>query len=197
MKAMLILAPMFLALAASLPQKKQEDFGLPELHKIKTATLSSTYSCRSEEELQQGYGTTALFLSTDPRHRIGPELLFDGVCGERDYFQSVSGGDHTSVIADLGEIPLKNVTVLRMFYKQKNMTPSDLCTKFMSRVDVQTGHTYAVLASSSDVKAMFVFKVTGYVPNKRVDLNYVVKEYQTLGLKAQSPGFDWLTENTM
>jgi hypothetical protein len=197
MKAMLVLAPMFLALAASLPQnKQQEDFGLPELHKIKTATLSPSYSCRTEDERQQGLATHSLFLSGFSRRTGRHELRLNGGCGTSGYFEGMSSGDHTGMIADLGEMPLENVSAQLMFYKQ-NITPTDYCTKFMTRANVQAGHTYAVLASSSEVRAMFVFTVTAYIPNKRVDLNYVVKEYQILEMKAQSPGFSWETANTM
>ena len=34
---------------------------LPELHKIKAVTLNPSYSCRSKEDSQKGYGNTALF----------------------------------------------------------------------------------------------------------------------------------------
>jgi len=196
MKAMLVLAPMFLALAASLPQKKQEDFGLPELHKIKTATLSPAYSCRSEEEFQQGYGTTALFLSAYSRRRNGPELLFDGACGGQDTFIAATAGDDVGVIADLGAMPLDGLTAHLMF-NPRNVASFGAYSKFAQSVKVELNHTYAVLISRSDARCMFAFTVTGYVPNKRLDLNYVVKEYQILELKTQSPGFDWTTENTM
>jgi hypothetical protein len=195
MKAMLVLAPVFLALAASLPQKKQEDFGLPELHKIKTATLSPAYSCRSQEEFHRSSLTSALFLSAFSHHN-GPELLFNGACGAKDNFESISGGDNTGVIADLGEMPLEGLTT-HLIFNTKNIASFDLYSKFAQSVQVQAGHTYAVLVSSSKVRALFVFTVTDHVPNKKVDLNYVVKEYQILELKAESPGFDWVKENTM
>ena len=196
MKAMLILAAAFLALAASLPQEKQEDFGLPELHKIKTATLSPSYSCRSEEEFHQGYGTTALFLSTDSRRRNGPELLFNGACGASDYLEAARAGDDVGVIADLGAMPLDRLTAHLMF-NTRNVASFDAYSKFAQSVKVELNHTYAVLISRKDARCMFAFTVTGYVPNKKLDLNYVVKEYQVLELKTQSPGFDWETKNTM
>jgi|SRR5579864_1113726 len=196
MKAMLILAPAFLALAASLPQKKQEDFGLPELHKIKTATLSPAYSCRSEEEFHQGYMNTALFLSAYSRRMNGPELLFNGACGASDNLEVARAGDDVGVIADLGTMPLDRLTAHLMF-NPRNVASFDAYSKFAQSVKVQLNHTYAVLISRSDARCMFAFTVTGYVPNKRLDLNYVVKEYQILELKTQSPGFDWTTENTM
>jgi len=196
MKAMLILAPAFLALAASLPQKKQEDFGLPELHKIKTVTLSPAYSCRSEEEFQQGYGTTALFLSAYSRRGNAPELLFNGACGASDNLEVAGAGDDVGVIADLGAMPLDRLTAHLMF-NPRNVASFDAYSKFAKSVKVQLNHTYSVLISRSDVRSMFAFTVTGYVPNKSLDLNYVVKEYQVLAVKAQSPGFDWVKENTM
>jgi hypothetical protein len=195
MKAMLILAPAFLALAASLPQKKQEDFGLPELHKIKTITLSPSYSCQPKEEFHRGSMSSALFLSAFS-HQNGPELLFNGACGAEDNFQGISGGDYVGVIADLGEMPLEKLTS-HLIFNTKNIASFDLYSRFAQSVKVQAGHTYAVLVSSPKVRGMFAFTVTGYVPNKKVDLNYVVKEYQILELKAESPGFDWATENTM
>lgn len=195
MKAMLILAPALLALAASLPQKKQEDFGLPELHKIKTITLSPAYGCQPKEEFHRGSLSSALFLSAFSRQN-GPELLFNGACGTPDDFRGLSGNDYVGVIADLGEMPLEKLTTHLMF-NTKDIASFDLYSRFAQSVKVQAGHTYAVLISSPRVRGMFAFTVTEHVPNKKVVLNYVVKEYQVLELKAESPGFNWTTENTM
>ena len=82
-------------------------------------------------------------------------------------------------------------------FNTRNVATFDAYSKFAQSVKVEPNHTYAVLISRSDARCMFAFTVTGYVPNKRLDLNYVVKEYQILELKTQSPGFGWETKNTM
>src|SRR5437879_5338919 len=104
MKALFALTVMCLTVAPFNQQQKKEDLGLPELHKIKTATLSPSYICRSKQDSRRGYEKTALFLSTYADDINAPELLFNGACGSQDYFD---GGD-MSLIADLGAIPLEN-----------------------------------------------------------------------------------------
>lgn len=191
MKALAILAIMFLPLAVSVPQAKQEDLGLPELHMIKSATLGPAYSCRSKEDFNKGYENTALFLSANSWRQNGPELLFNGSCGSEDYLESVAD---VGMIADLGEIPLEKMSA-QLIFNTRRVHSFDLYSKFTKVAKVQLNHTYAVLISRSTVRSMFIFTVTGYVPNKRLDLRYVVKEYQVLQLKAQSPGFSWDMEN--
>src|ERR1700674_5409723 len=183
MKALVTLAALLLAAAASVPQGKQEDFGLPELHKIKTATLSPAYGCRSREDFQRGYENTALFLSKYSRDRNSLELLFNGACGSEDYFQSATGGDDMGLIADLGEMSMEKVTA-HLAFNTKNIHSFDLYSKFARMVKVQSNHTYAVLVNGSDIRSLFVFTVTGYVPNKRLDLKYAVQEYQIMQVRA-------------
>jgi len=105
MKSVFALAAMCLVLSAFTPQQPREDSGLPELHRIRTATLSPSYSCRSEEEFQKGYENTALFLSKYSLRRNSPELLFNGACKTWDYLQ----GHGLDVIADLGDVPIEEL----------------------------------------------------------------------------------------
>ena len=189
-----VLLVTFLGFAALLPQQKHEDLGLPELHKIKTATLGPSYSCRSQPESAQGYANTALFLSDYSRRRNSPDLLFNGACGAKDYFQSVTAGDDMGVIADLGEFPLEKLSA-HLIFNTRDTASFDLYSKFAQSVEVQPNHTYAVLVNREEIRALFAFTVTGYVPNKKLDLKYAVKEYQILDLRAQSPGFSWEVRN--
>lgn len=192
MKAM-VLFVMFMGIAALPPQQKQEDFGLPELHKIKTATLGPSYSCRSRESAQ-GYADTALFLSGFSRRRNSPDLLFNGACGSKDNFQNMTAGDDMGVIADLGEVPLENLSV-QLLFNTRNVNSFDLYSKFAQSVEVRPNHTYAVLINGSEIRGMFVFTVTGYVPNKKLELKYAVKHYMIVEEKAHSPGVDWQVGN--
>ena len=188
------LGAVILCLAMGSPsqqQKPEDDLGLPELHKIKTATLSPSYSCRSKEDFNKGYEKTALFLSSYSQHRNAPDLLFNGACGSQDYF--VGGGD-MPVIADLGNIPLEKVTALLAF-NTKNVHSFDLYSKFAREVEVKANHTYAVLINSSELRGLFLFTVVDYVQNKKVDLRYAVKKYQLLNVRAESEGFDWEAKN--
>src|SRR5882724_4793888 len=114
MKATVVLA-MFLGFATLVPQQKPEDFGLPELHRIRPTTLAPSYSCRSQEDSAQGYQNTALFLSALSRRRNTPEVLFEGPCGGPDEIRTMTAGDDMGVIADLGEISLENVSARLAF----------------------------------------------------------------------------------
>lgn len=192
MKAHLALVVLSIVVCAKPQQGKQESFGLPELHKIKTAMLGPTYSCRSKQEFRKGYDTTALFLSTYSDDSNAPDLLFNGACGAQDYFQGSTAGDDMSMIADLGVVPLENVTSQ---YVVANRDQQGEFTKFSREANVRAGHTYALLIDKSHVRGLLVFKVVAYEPNKKVDLQYAVKEYQLLNVRAESEGFDWAAKN--
>jgi hypothetical protein len=195
MKALLSLAPLLFLSSANPPQSKT-DLALPELHTIKSATLSPSYSCRSQNEFQQGYARTALFLSGYSSGRNSPDLLFNGACGSKDDFEGSTGGDDMSLIADLGTVALEDVTAARAFNLER-VHSSEFYSKFADQAEVQADHTYAVLINKRDVRGLFVFSVSDYQPNRKVGLRYAVKEYQVMDVRAESKGFDWEKKNTM
>lgn len=171
----------------------QNDLGLPELHAIKTASLSPSYSCRSPEEVQKGYEGTALFLSAYSRQRNSPDLLFDGSCDSPDYFQVSTAGDDMALVADLGEnVPVEKVRAQDAMYGYCPV-PASKCkaARYAFRLPVVAGHTYAALINKREIRGLFVFTVTGYTQNTQVALRYAVKEYQVQTTAAQSPGFSW------
>jgi hypothetical protein len=187
MKPILLLTSLVLIAAPSISQKTQENPDLPVLHKIKKITLSPSYSCRSKEDFQKGYAGTALFLSNKLH---GPDLLFNGACNSPDYLDVNTAGDSLSVIADLGKVRLEDLKADQVFNVQQVHSP-ELLSRFTMEAQPEIGHCYAVLINRSDARGMFYFTVTGYIPNERLDLRYVVKDYQLLNVSAQSPGFDW------
>jgi hypothetical protein len=161
---------------------------LPALNVLQSATLTPPYSCNQNPA--QGYGTTALFLS-DYSQQNGPELLFNGACGSVDYFDVNTNGDQMSLIGDLGSIPLASVTTQQVFNLRKVDTPADY-TKFATVANVVEGHTYAVVTNTGPIRGLFVFTVVKFVPDREVDLQFEVKDYQiNLGPFERSPGFDW------
>lgn len=167
--------------------------GLPTLHVIKSATLAPAYSCRSAEEFSQGYQGTALFLSAHSKKRNAPDLLFNGGCGAPDYFEASTAGDDMSMIADLGTgIALEDVSASRAFNLQ-NVHSAQAYSKFARTVKVELGHTYAVLLNNQEKRGLFVFTVTEYEQNKRVNLDYAVKAYQAvITSQVESAGnYDW------
>ena len=190
MKSMLLMAALILAASSARAQTPQPDYGLPDLHKIKTITLTPSYSCRSKEDFQTGYANAALFLSAFSKLRNAPDLLFNGACGSEDYFQASTAGDDMALIADLGNIALEDVTA-HLTFNTKNLFVFQEFSRFARIVPVVVGDTYAVLLNKGQIRGLFIFTVTGYVSNKQVNLRYAVKEYQILDVKAQSPGFDW------
>ena len=168
------------------------EFGLPELHTIKTVTLAPSYSCRTPAEFQKGYANTALFLSAYAKQRNSPDLLFNGACKSDDDFQAVTNGDAFSLIADLGaDVSLEEVSAVRAFNLKRVHSYSEY-SKFANIVKVIANHTYAVLLNESDKRGLFIFKVVEYVPNERVVLQYAVKSYQIVpNGQVSSTGFSW------
>jgi len=194
---------LFLMLSATaFAQKAPENFGLPELHTIKTITLSPSYSCRPAEEFQKGYADTALFLSAYAKQRNSPDLLFNGACKSEDYFEASTAGDDFSLIADLGaDVALEDVTASSAFNLDKNpdadRNKSYTRSKFENVVKVLSNHTYAVLLNESDKRGLFIFQVAEYVPNEKVVLRYAVKSYQLTPTAplVRSEGFSWTSTN--
>ncbi|HEX8847449.1 MAG TPA: hypothetical protein VF791_22590 [Pyrinomonadaceae bacterium] len=168
-----------------------QNYNLPELHTIKTVTLSPSYSCRSQEEFQTGYQNTALFLSDYSKRRNSPDLLFNGACRTENYFEASTAGDDMALIADLGtDTSLEKLSAHLAFNKQ-NVHTANAYSKFASVAKVLVNHTYAVLLNKRELRGLFIFTVTAHVPDERVELRYVVKEYQVLEVRAESPGFSW------
>ncbi len=194
MKSRLAMTSILLVAAPFMSQGQKPDLGLPELHTIKTATLSPSYSCRSKEEFRTGYAKTALFVSKYSDDRNSPDLLFNGACGSEDYFEGSTAGDDMSLIADLGSVPLEEVTTSKAFNFNR-VHSFDLYSRFIRDAKVEAGHTYVVLINKSEVRGLFVFSVVNYVPNKKVELRYAVKEYQVLNVRSRAEGFNWDMKN--
>ena len=54
-----------------------------------------------------------LFLSSESRKRNSPELQFNGACGTENYFVVNTNGNEMSLIADLGSVPLEDITAAK------------------------------------------------------------------------------------
>ena len=170
-------------------------YELPELHAIKTITLSPSYSCRGAEDSQRGYQNTAVFLSAYSKQRNSPDLLFNGACRSEDYFEASTAGDDMSLIADLGAgVPLEGLSASRAF-NLRRIHSSTAYSKFVQSAKVEVDHTYAVLLNSRDIRGLFVFKVVRHVPNEKVELKYAVKAYQIMPEQVVAGGFDWEKSN--
>jgi hypothetical protein len=191
MKSLLILGSLLLITAPFISEQQKPDLGFPQLHTIKTATLSPSYSCRSHEEFQTGYANTALYLADYSRH-WGPDLLFNGACGAKDYFHGSAAGDDMSLVADLGVVPLEELTATKAF---RVPSANSQYSRFGEIADVENGHSYAVLINKGSHRGLFVFTVIDHVPNKKVELRYAVEENQAMVTRGESQGFDWEGKN--
>lgn len=197
MKSFILSLIIVLGISVSIAaQNVSEKYELPELHAIKTVTLSPSYSCRSSDAFQKGYANTALFLSVYSKQRNSPDLLFNGACRSEDYFKASTAGDDMSLIADLGEnVSLEEVSASQAFNLKRVHSFAEY-SKFADSVKVQANHTYAVLLNESDKRGLFVFTVVNYVPNEKVELRYAVKSYQIMpNGRIVSAGFDWEKKN--
>jgi hypothetical protein len=102
-----------------------------------------------------------------------------------------------ALIADLGaDVSVEQLSAHLAFNKQ-NIHSFPAYSRFAQTVKVEANHTYAVLLNKNSLRGLFIFTVTGYVPNQQVKLKYAVKEYQVVVVKAQSPGFSWEEKNSV
>lgn len=181
---------LFMASPASV-QNKPKDYGLPELHKIQRTTLERGYSCPVTEQTEQtkeGYDKQLLFLSNYSRRRNGPELLFYAACSGPEYFTSAIAGDELDVLSDFGAVRLDGLIASDVFGLSHTASAK---ADFREVVKVQGGHTYAVLINKGDIRGFFFFHVMNYVPNQKLDLEYVVMDYSIYHTEQIAPGFDW------
>src|SRR5688500_8951387 len=126
----------FVASVSGLAQNSIQKSDLPDLHKIKTVTLSPSYSCRSADEFQRGYQNTALFLTAYSKQINSPDLLFNGACRSEDYFHAATAGDDMSLIADLGaNVSLEEVSASRAFNLKRVHSAADY-SKFVQSAKV-------------------------------------------------------------
>ena len=192
MKSLFLAASLLVMVSPALVQNKPRNLGLPELHKIQKITLSPSYSCRTPEAFEEGYANTALFLSSYSKQRNSPELLFNGACSAPDYFSSATAGAQLDVISDFGEVPLKDLISSDVFGPHRTVSSM---ADFREMVKVQAGHTYAVLINKGEIHGFFFFQVVKYVPNQKLDLEYVVMNYTIFREEQRAPGFDWSTKS--
>ena len=191
MKSLFLAISVLLISTPAAVQSTEKNFDLPELHKIHKITLSPSYGCQSNDDFHQGYGMTVLHLSKDSR---GPELEFSGSCGSEDYLHvNMTGGD-MNLIADMGKVLLEDLGAGQPFVLRldHSMEPA---LQFKFQAPVEVGHTYAVLVNKTFERALFYFTVTGHVQNKRLDLRYVVKDFQLTTNMVEAPGFSWETKS--
>src|ERR1043165_2535067 len=146
-------------LLTSITVAAQQDYGLPELHTIKTATLSPSYSCRSPEDFSRGYESAALFLSDFSKRRNSPDLLFDGACKADDDFQASTAGDDMAFIVDLGdELQIEKLSagdVFQLYHMRSspNYPLAKHAPSVLSQmVKVAPNHTYAVILNKQEIR---------------------------------------------
>src|SRR3954467_15576409 len=131
-------------MGSSAMQHDSVDPNLPVLHKIQAVTLSPSYSCRSTDEVKKGYENTALFVSGYSKERGSPDVIFNGACRSDDTFD---GGGAMSLIADLGEVRLENISA-HLAFNPANVAGKD--AKFQRRTLVLKSHTYALVINKPD-----------------------------------------------
>jgi hypothetical protein len=159
------------------------DTGLPALNQVSEITLQRPYSCNS-----MSYDVSALFLSAHSKSMNAPDLLYNGACGSKDYVQANTAGDDFALIADIGDVPLESVSASKAF-NWKWVTGQD--NIFKQNQDIKPQHTYAVLISKSDIRALYVFKVVSQEQDGPMTIRYSVKSYSIQTTVSESPGFKW------
>ncbi|MGZ3768580.1 MAG: hypothetical protein ACXVCP_02450 [Bdellovibrio sp.] len=168
-------------LALGLGSQTLASNNMPTLHKIETYTFQASYSCNGS------YEKSALFMSDFSKQRNSPDLLFDGTCGSQLYIEATTAGDDYSVISDLGNVPLESVSASKSFNYDRTVGHDNT---FKETMPVVAGHTYAVLISKSDIRALYVLKVDT-ITNGQMKIRYAVKSYSIQASQVEVPGFNW------
>lgn len=166
--------------ATSLSTQSISDF--PELHKIEVYTFQAPYSCKGD------YSKSALFLSSYSKQRNSPDLLFNGACNSPLYIEASTAGDDFSLISDLGDVSLESVSASKSFNYDRTV---GMDNTFKANMPVIEGHTYSVLISKSEIRALYVLKVDKILPNGMMVIRYAVKSYSIQKTVNESPNFDW------
>jgi hypothetical protein len=194
MKRLAYLAVSFIAAITLAPSAvtvfANTDDGLPQLHKIRTVSLVPRFGCPDRREVRPAPG---LYVSSYSEESKRPELVFEGFCKSADYFSGATAGDDMSLVADLGDIRLEDVSA-HLAFNPKNMVSHD--AYFSQHVPVADGHTYALVINKSEYRGLVVFHVDDYQPNKSVKLRYAVKEYQLMVARKSAEGFNWTGKNS-
>jgi hypothetical protein len=166
--------------AMSVVAKASDD--MPTLNKINQAILLVPYSCGGS------YQSSGLFLSSYSRNINAPDLLYNGACGSHDYIEALGPGGDIGLIADLGDVPLEDVTPSKALNWQQTVDEGNF---FKDTQHVVTNHTYVVLLSKSEVRALYAFKVVSQTQDGAMTIRYAVKSYSIQNTKAESAGFSW------
>ena len=161
--------------------------GLPAIHSIKTVILSAPYSCEGS------YEKSAVFLSQHSEDRNSPDLLYNGACGSSKYIEASTAGDDFSLIADLGEVKIEDVTASKAFNFARTVGRDNIFTQTAS---LKANHTYAVLTSKSDKRSLVIYKVKSISETGDLELEYAVKSYAVQDSVDEVPGFDWSKKNS-
>jgi len=180
MKALLLI------LALGLTTVSWANSEVPTLHRIKTITFVKPYSCGGNYEL------SALFLTDYSKKRNAPELLYNGACGGPNFVSASTAGDDFTLIVDLGEVPLEIVSASKAINFERTFSTGNL---FKDYQITKKNHTYAVLISKSEIRAMYIFKILSQEQDGAMTIQYAVKSYSIQNSVVNSSGFDWEAGN--
>ena len=159
---------------------------VPILNLIIPHDFQMAYSCGGS------YNSSALYLTNS---RYEPHLLFNGACDSQPYFDVNLAGDDFGVIADLGPVPLQNVSA-HAALNFKNIAGQG--NVFQPTAEAVEKHTYAVILTREEVRTVFSFTVLNLVTTGSMSANiaYAVQLYNIQKTVAASPGFDWMKQNS-
>jgi len=169
-------------IVSSISASAQTNQTLPELNVIKEFNFATQYSCGG------GYEKSALFLSEYSKDMNSPELLYNGTCQDNAYIDVNTHGGNFSLVSDLGDVPLEDVTASKTL-NWSNIVGGD--NSFHETTTVKLNHTYAVFYTSGDIEALYNFKIVAYDSNGPMTIRYAVKKYQINPSLEESQGFAW------
>lgn len=162
--------------------KMAEASTMPKLHEIQSKVFAKPYSCGGD------YKKSALFLSSYSKDRNAPDLLFNGACRAELYVDALTGGDDISLISDLGDVPLEEVSKMKAINWTRIVGGDN---NFRKSQAVKENHTYVVILSKREIRAVFAFRVFGLYSNGSMGIHYAVKSYEIQETANASKNSNW------
>jgi hypothetical protein len=183
MKMMIILSLFFIFHTPLATWGSIDPFGLPKLNTIKTAKFVAPYSSPKGGS----YEKSALFFSQYTKQRNTPDLIYNGSDRNSLYFQAGTGSDDFALISDLGTVTLQQVTARKSFNWESMAGKGNT---FKNEVPLFKGHTYIVLESKEDVRALYAITINDIGTDLSAKVSYKILSYSAQQSLGKSPGFE-------
>lgn len=143
-----------LAFGCKSNEKKTTDAmgAAPPLKAIHEHTFLAPFGCGSTSNISSGF-----FLTNEAQNNNRPHMVLIGDCATKPIFKIVINNPNIGLIADLGNVPIEDVTVPKAFNFTQQGGKDSI---FKTEAPMEKNKTYAVLFTEPALRTLMVFKVS-------------------------------------